>query len=99
MRSPPAGCDDEPAAADRDVKLGQVTLTRQKDAKQLLEFMRRHRLAVAASVTATSTPQAAVVGIAVTDRFELVFDTLESSGKPRPVGAMTAGTTADPSSY
>jgi len=51
------------------------------DPKRLLAFMRRFRLAVEASVAATSTPQAAVVGIAVTDRFELVFDTLESTRK------------------
>jgi hypothetical protein len=46
----------------------------------LLEFMRRYRVAVEASVSATG-PQAAVVGIAVTDRFEIVFDALESSRK------------------
>jgi hypothetical protein len=51
------------------------------DAKRLLEFLRQHRLAVEASVSASGGAQAAVVGIAVTDRFEIVFDTLESSRK------------------
>jgi len=53
------------------------------DAKELLEFLRRHRLAVQASVSATNGPQAAVVGFAVTDQFEIVFDTLDSSRKAR----------------
>ena len=48
---------------------------------RLLEFMRRHRLAVQASVSAVNAPQAAVVGYAVTERFEIVFDTLDSSRK------------------
>lgn len=47
----------------------------------LLEFMRRSRLAVQASVSAVNAPQAAVVGYAVTDSFEIVFDTLDSSRK------------------
>ena len=51
------------------------------DAKHLLQFLRQHRLAVQASVSATASPQAAVVGFAVTDDFELVFDTLDSSRK------------------
>lgn len=51
------------------------------DAKRLLEFLRQHRLAVQASVSATGSPQAAVVGFAVTDQFEIVFDTLASSRK------------------
>jgi uncharacterized protein YhbP (UPF0306 family) len=51
------------------------------DAKHLLEFLREHRLAVEASVSAGEGPQAAVVGIAVTERFEVVFDTLDSTRK------------------
>ena len=47
----------------------------------LLQFMRRYRLAVQASVSAMDAPQAAVVGFAVTDLFEIVFDTLDSSRK------------------
>ena len=52
-------------------------------ARALLEFMRLHRLAVVTSVTAAGSPQAALVGIAVTDQFEIVFDTLESTRKAR----------------
>ena len=51
------------------------------DAAGLLTFLRSHRLAVQASVSVVNAPQAAVVGYAVTNRFELVFDTLQSSRK------------------
>jgi hypothetical protein len=46
----------------------------------LVEFVRGHRYAVQASVSAQG-PQAAVVGVAVTPRLELVFDTLEGTRK------------------
>ena len=49
--------------------------------RELLAFMRTHRVAVQASVTPAVASQAAVVGIAITDRFEVVFDTLGSSRK------------------
>jgi hypothetical protein len=48
---------------------------------ELLAFMRANRLAVQASVSTQSAAQAAVVGIAVTDAFELVFNTLDSTRK------------------
>ncbi len=48
---------------------------------ELLSFLRRHRLAVEASVGRDGTPQAAVVGIAVGDELEIVFDTLETTRK------------------
>ncbi len=51
------------------------------DAAALLEFLRRHRLAVQASVSCGSSPQAAVVGIGVSDRFEIIFDTLQTTRK------------------
>jgi hypothetical protein len=51
------------------------------DPKQLLEFLRRHRLAVQASVSPLGGSQAALVGFAVTDDFEIVFDTLDSTRK------------------
>jgi len=51
------------------------------DAPRLLAFLRQHRLAVEASVSADRGAQAVVVGVAFTDRFEVVFDTLESSRK------------------
>ena len=47
----------------------------------ILEFMRAHSLAVQASVTATDSPQAAVVGFIITDDFEIFFDTLASTRK------------------
>jgi uncharacterized protein YhbP (UPF0306 family) len=53
------------------------------NASGLLEFLRQQRLAVQASVSGADAPQAAVVGYAVTDRFEIVFDTLESTRKAR----------------
>ena len=51
------------------------------DARGLFEFLRQHRLAVEASVAPSGGAQAAVVGFAVTDRFEIVFDTLVSTRK------------------
>lgn len=53
------------------------------NAKSLLEFLRQHRLAVQASASTVNEPQAAVIGFAVTDRFEIVFDTLQSTRKAR----------------
>jgi hypothetical protein len=49
--------------------------------QELLAFMRTHRLAVQASVAPLGAPQAALVGFAVTDTFELVFDTLATTRK------------------
>jgi hypothetical protein len=49
--------------------------------RELLEFLQTHRLAVQTSVSASGGPQAAVVGIAVSDRFEIIFDTLASTRK------------------
>jgi general stress protein 26 len=48
---------------------------------ELLAFMRSERYAVQTSVSPRGQPQAAVVGIAVSDAFELVFDTLDSTRK------------------
>lgn len=53
----------------------------------LVQFLRRNKLAVEASVTSDEKPQAAVVGFAVTDELELVFDTLESTRKYRNLKA------------
>jgi hypothetical protein len=47
----------------------------------ILAFMRSHRYAVESSVHPEGGPQSAVVGIAVSDDFEIVFDTLENSRK------------------
>jgi hypothetical protein len=48
---------------------------------ELLEFMRTHTNAVQASVSPTGTAQAAVIGIAVTDSFEIVFDSVDTTRK------------------
>ncbi len=50
---------------------------------ELLAFMRLHPNAVQATVSPEGSPQAAVVGIAVTDRFEIVFDSLDVTRKAR----------------
>src|SRR5215471_12745257 len=53
----------------------------------LIEFIRRHKWGVVASTAESGAPQAAVVGIAVTDDLELVFDTLGSTRKAQNLRA------------
>jgi hypothetical protein len=48
---------------------------------ELLSFIREHRLAAEASVSGSSRAQAAVVGFAISNAFEIVFDTLDSTRK------------------
>ena len=48
---------------------------------ELIAFLGRHRLGVLASVAAGGAPQSAVVGVAVSDALEIVFDTLGSTRK------------------
>ena len=48
---------------------------------QVLEFIRSHSIGVQASVSHELRPQAAAVGFAITDAFELFFDTTESTRK------------------
>jgi general stress protein 26 len=48
---------------------------------ELLAFLRAPRVGVHATVSAAGAAQAAVVGIAVTDAFEIVFDSVESTRK------------------
>ena len=48
---------------------------------EVLLFMRNHLLAVVATASADGAPQAAVVGVATTEQFELVFDTLRTTRK------------------
>ena len=52
---------------------------------EILSFLRAHRLAVQATASLDGAPQAAVVGYAVTDNFELVFDTLASTRKAQNI--------------
>ncbi len=47
----------------------------------LLAFLRSRRYAVQSSIHPGGAPQSAVVGIAVSDDFEIVFDTLGTSRK------------------
>ena len=56
-------------------------MSRSMSPQTLLDFMRLHRLAVQTSVSGASMPQAAIVGFAVTDQFEIVFDTLQTTRK------------------
>jgi hypothetical protein len=47
----------------------------------ILRFLQAQRLGIVASISPAGDPQSAVVGIAVTDRLEIVFDTLGSTRK------------------
>jgi hypothetical protein len=51
--------------------------------EDLLAFLRTQRFAVQASHNASGSTQAALVGIAVTDSLEIVFDTVGSTRKAR----------------
>lgn len=53
----------------------------------LLAFLRSHHYAVQSSTHANGAPQSAVVGIAVSDDFEIVFDTLDASRKAQNLRA------------
>ncbi|MBI4817112.1 MAG: pyridoxamine 5'-phosphate oxidase family protein [Deltaproteobacteria bacterium] len=48
---------------------------------ELVTFLRGYKLAVEATTSRAGSPQAAVVGFAVSDQLELIFDTLESTRK------------------
>lgn len=48
---------------------------------EMLDLIRRHRLAVVSTVAADGAPQGAVVGFAVSDDLEIVFDTLATTHK------------------
>jgi general stress protein 26 len=50
---------------------------------ELIRFLRKHKLAVQTSIHADGSPQAALVGFAVTDQLEIVFDTVTTSRKYR----------------
>jgi general stress protein 26 len=67
---------------------------------ELLAFMRSERFAVQASVARHHNVQAAVVGIAVSQDFEIIFDTLSDSRKAtnlraNPSVAFVIGSTRD----
>jgi general stress protein 26 len=54
---------------------------------ELVRFLRRYKLAVEASVTQRGAPQAAVVGFAVSDALEIIFDTVDTTRKYRNLRA------------
>ena len=65
----------------------------------LLAFMRQEPYAVQASVSASGKPQVATIGVVVSDRFEVFFDTLDTTRKAvnlrrNPAVAMALGPTA-----
>lgn len=69
------------------------------DKLTLLTFMRQELYAVQASVAADGAPQAAIVGVVVSDQFEVFFDTLADSRKAinlrrNPVTALVIGPAA-----
>lgn len=66
---------------------------------ELLRRLRAERHATIASVAADGAPQAAVVGVVVTDDFEIFFDTLDVTHKAvnlraRPRAALVLGSVA-----
>ena len=48
---------------------------------EIYAFLRGHRLAVISSVSPAAAPQAALIGIAVTEALDIIFDTLSTSRK------------------
>ena len=50
---------------------------------EFVRFMRRSRLAVQASFSGETGPQAAVIGVAISEAGEIVFDTLGNTRKAR----------------
>ena len=48
---------------------------------ELRAFLRAHRVAVVSTVSPSGAPEAALVGFAVSDELELVFDTLSTTRK------------------
>jgi general stress protein 26 len=70
------------------------------DLEKALEFARGERLAVLSTVTASGEPQSALMGVAVTSGFEIVFDTLKSTRKyanlcANPRAALVIGCTSE----
>ena len=53
----------------------------------LLRFLRRNKHAVISSLAAHGAPQSAVVGVAITDALEIIFDTLDDTRKHRNLRA------------
>ncbi len=60
---------------------GQLQYSRRVNREALVQFARARGLAVLATTSADGRPQAAVIGIAVTDDGDIVFDTTRTSRK------------------
>jgi hypothetical protein len=63
---------------------------------ELYGFMARHRLGVLGTICRSATPQSALMGIAITPRLEIIFDTVKSSRKyqnliARPICSFVVG--------
>ncbi len=48
---------------------------------ELVGYLRQHKEGVVSTIGPGGAPQAAVVGIAISDRLEIVFDTMDSTRK------------------
>ena len=76
-----------------------MTATTATTRAELLRFMRAERHATVSSVSPTGAPQAATVGVVVSEDFEIFFDTLDATRKAvnlraRPRAAFVLGSTA-----
>jgi len=49
--------------------------------KILFDFMRQHKLAVLSTVAGDGKPESALIGVAVSEELEIVFDTVKTSRK------------------
>lgn len=72
----------------------------QEDLKTALKFAQTQLLAVLSTVTPHAAPHSALVGVAVTPDFEIVFDTVRSSRKygnllANPKAALVLGCTSE----
>ena len=70
------------------------------DRAALYAFLVQHRYGVISSLSANSTPQSALVGIATTPDLEIIFDTVKSSRKypnllARPACSLVIGWTGE----
>jgi hypothetical protein len=54
--------------------------------EEIRQYLRTQRLAVITSLSAAMEPQAALVGIAVTNQLEIIFDTLKNTRKYQNLG-------------
>jgi general stress protein 26 len=71
-----------------------------EELKTALEFARGQSLAVLSTVSPAGEPQSALMGVAVTPDFEIVFDTVKSSRKypilcANPRAALVIGCTSE----